>query len=133
MIKKLTSHVVIRYLISGGTAAISQLLVLFLLNNIFGVYYLFAATIGFLCAFVVSFSLHKWWTFRREEEEYKHGQAIKYFFVCLTGLLINNIFLYILVNHFNIKVIFAQVIAIAFIACFSFFVSRNIIFKYSEI
>ncbi len=50
-----------RFIISGGTAAFFGLLTLYLLTNIFHVWYLVSSTTAFLVGFVLAFSLQKFW------------------------------------------------------------------------
>ena len=126
-----TRHTAIRFLISGGTAAVIHLSVLYTLNSIYGIYYLISTTIGFLCAFMVSFTLHKFWTFKSHEEE-THKQVLMYLGSSLFGLFLNNLLMYFFVDYLYIKVIISQVFVGFLVACSSFFISRNFVFKYKK-
>ncbi len=129
--KYLTQHVVIRYLLSGGTAGVTDLIALYLLNGILGIYYLLSAILAFIMAFFVSFTLHKFWTFKSHEES-THKQVILYFSASLFGLSLNTLLMYIFVDYFHIEVILSQIIVGLLVACFSFFISRNLVFKYKK-
>ncbi len=126
-----TKHVVVRYIISGGTAAVTDLVLLFILNTIFGVYYLAASVLAFLGAFCVSFTLHKYWTFKSHADE-TGKQALKYMLASLFGLCLNTFLMYIFVGHLHIRVILAQIFVQALVACCTFFISRNLVFKYKK-
>jgi len=126
-----TKHVLVRYIISGGTAALTDLVLLYILNTVLGVHYLVASVLAFLGAFFVSFTLHKFWTFKSHEQE-THKQAIMYMGTSLFGLCLNTFLMYIFVEHFHIMVILSQVFVQALVACCTFFISRNFVFKYKK-
>ena len=130
-IKFLAKHVIFRYLLSGGTAGLSLLFSLFVFNSILHIHYLLSAVIAFVIAFLVSFTLHRFWTFRSHEERIDK-QATMYLATCLIGLSLNTLLLYIFVDYFNLAVILSQIIVGLMMACISFFVSRKYIFKYRE-
>src|SRR5262245_45519710 len=94
----LERHVVLRFILSGGTSAFVDLLILYLLNSVFEIYYLTSAIIAFIVAFGVSFTLHKFWTFRSHGER-AHKQVILYLATSLLGLLLNTVLMYIFVRH----------------------------------
>jgi len=128
----LSKHVALRYLMSGGTAGVTDLAVLYILHNILGVYYLLSAIIAFILAFCVSFTLHKFWTFKSHEEE-THKQVIMYFGTSLFGLTLNTLLMYIFVDYIHVQVILSQIIVGFMVASCSFFISRNIVFKFNKV
>jgi len=129
MIKKLTEHMVVRYVISGGTAAVVDLSVLYILNSLIGIHYLPAAIFAFLTAFSVSFTLQKFWTFKSHSTENMHSQVAIYLVVSLFGLVLNTLFMYIFVDFFHIFVLLSQVFVGLIVACCTFPLSRYIVFK----
>ena len=132
IIKFFTKHTAIRFVISGGMAAVTHLSVLFVLNSVYGIHYLVSTTAGFLCAFGVSFTMHKFWTFKSHEER-TEKQAIMYFGTSLFGLFLNNVLMYIFVDYFHIQVLISQIFVGLMVACSSFFISRNFVFKNTNV
>ncbi len=126
-----TKHVVIRYIISGGTAAMTDLVLLYIFNTLFHVHYLTASVIAFILAFFVSFTLHKYWTFKSHADEIPK-QIIMYLGTSLLGLCLNTILMYLFVGHFHLVVLLSQIIAGALVACCTFFISRKFVFKYKK-
>lgn len=124
-----TQHVIIRFIIAGGTSAAIDLALLYLLNSVFGMYYLTSAILAFLVAFCISFVLHKFWTFKSHKEE-THRQVVLYFAASLFSLLLNTFLMYIFVDHVHVQVILAQIFTGAIVAFSNFFVSRRFVFKY---
>ena len=133
MIRKLNEHVVFRYIISGGTSAFVDLVALYVFNTLLRIHYLLAATLAFAIAFFVSFTLHKFWTFRDRQRGDTRVQIIIYLCTSLFGLSLNTLCMYIFVSHFHIMVLLSQVFAGALVASGTFFLSREFVFKSQKI
>ncbi|MEK7063624.1 MAG: GtrA family protein, partial [Patescibacteria group bacterium] len=88
----------IRYVFSGGVAAASNILVLYLLVEFLEVYYLSASVIAFVCSIAVSFMLHKFLTFHDGERAGVHWQFARYLVVILSNLALNTALVYALVE-----------------------------------
>lgn len=127
--KRFTKHLIVRYLISGGTSATFNLGVLSLLYYVFNVYYLYASIAASTLAFFLSLTLHKLWTFEDYSRENMHIQIGKYMATSIFGLGLNILFLYILVDHFRFFVYLGQIIAGGAVASITFFISRSLVFK----
>ncbi len=127
---KVTQHVAVRFFLSGGTSAFVDLLLLFLLNTILGMHYLTSAVFAFIGAFGVSFMLHKHWTFKSHSQS-AHKQVVMYLGTSLVGLGLNTLLMYVFVSHLHVMVLLSQVIVGLTVAFFSFFLSRNLVFKVS--
>lgn len=127
--KRFTKHLIVRYLISGGTSAAINLGLLSLLYYVYNIYYLYAAIIASVIAFFVSLILHKFWTFEDYSRDNVHIQAGKYMMTSLFGLLLNTLFLYILVDHLHLFVYLGQIVSGGLVACITFFISRGFVFK----
>jgi len=121
--------VYIKYLISGGTAATTDLALIFLFTSVFGIWYLLSAVIAFVFAFGVSFVLQKFWTFRNNEMEQIKKQLAMYLSLSLFNLIINTGAMYVLVDIIGWHYFISQIIIAASIAIFSFFVYNLVIFK----
>ena len=129
MIRAFTKHLLVRYIISGGTAATVDLSLLYVFNFILGMNYLLAATLAFALAFSVSFVLQKFWTFKDVSTEGIHKQTFIYLGTSLFGLILNTLLMYVFVSFFHINVIVAQILAGGLVACCTFFISRDFVFK----
>jgi putative flippase GtrA len=119
----------IKYVISGGTAASVDLILLYILTDIFGIWYLLSACLAFVVAFFVSFYMQKFWTFRDNNRERIYQQMSLYLMVGVFNLGINAGGMYILVDKFHIMYILAQIIMGGIIAISSFLIYKFIIFS----
>lgn len=122
----------LRYFFAGGTAGLTDLILLYLFHHIFGIHYLISASIAFIIAFFMSFLFHKFWTFRSHDEK-THKQMIMYLGSSIFGLLLNTALMYVFVDIFDMGVILSQIIVGLLVACCSFFISRNIVFKFDKL
>ena len=118
----------IRYIISGATAAATNVGILFLLVQFVGVHYLSASIMAYLLAIVVSFTLQKFWTFQDRPTHDIHAQFFRYVTVVLANLAVNTVLMYIFVTHLHIWYIFAQIMAIAVIAITGYFGYKYFVF-----
>lgn len=141
VIDTLEKYVVLRFIIAGGTSAFVDLVLLYLLNAVIGIHYLTSAIIAFICAFGVSFTLHKFWTFKSHGESARK-QATMYLGTSLFGLFLNTVLMYLFVDYIfadmfvgnmKLRVMFSQFIVGAIVACVSFFLSHYLVFKYKKI
>jgi putative flippase GtrA len=117
-----------RYLISGGTAAVSNFITLFLLVHIGHMHYLYASVLAFTMSIAVSFTMHKFWTFRDRPMHDIHIQFARYLAVLLAGLLLNTTLMYLFVEKFGVWYLFAQILAAAIIAVTNYFCYKQFVF-----
>ena len=119
----------IKYLITGSFGTSIDILLLYILTDIIGVWYLFSTIFVYVIAFFSSFYLQKYWTFKDGRESIFYEQLFSYFMVGLFNLSINTVGVFLLVEKFNFYYIFAQVLMFATLGIESFLVYRFIIFN----
>lgn len=119
----------VRYLISGGIAATTNVGILFLLVHFAHLHYLSASIAAYLLAVVVSFTLQKFWTFQDKPTHDIPSQFSRYSIVVVTNLLLNTLLMYLFVDTFGIWYIFAQIGATAIVAVAGYFGYRFFVFK----
>lgn len=117
---------VIRFLSSGILAGLANLSLLYVLTEFFGIWYLFSSVISFCCAFVVSFMLQKYWTFKNADRSRIRIQAPQHFTLAVCNLFLNTAIVYALVEFAGVWYLFAQAVSSLAIAIESFFVLRLI-------
>lgn len=120
---------VLRYIAAGGTAAAVDLGLLYVLTDWLGIYYLFSSVLAFLVAFCVSFVLQKFWTFGERTQKGMHAQAALYFVITGGNVAVNAGLMYFFVDVVGFWYLFAQIVAGATIACYSFALYRLFVFK----
>src|SRR3989338_8763571 len=99
---------VVRYVTSGGAAALTNLASLFLLVHFGGVYYLYGSVLAFIISVGVSFTMQKFWTFHDMQTHDVHAQFARYTLVITANLLLNTALMYLLVEKAGVWYLLAQ-------------------------
>ena len=120
---------IVRYLISGGTAALSNIGFLFLLVHFFHVHYLYASGIAFIMSIAVSFTMQKFWTFQDTPLHDVHVQFTRYLVVLLVNLALNTLLMYIFVEEMGLWYLYAQILATALVAIVGYFGYTYFVFR----
>ncbi len=121
-----------RFIISGGTATAVNLGALFILTHLFHIWYLFSSVLAFGASFLVSFTLHKFWTFGDTSQDRIHVQASLFFLVIVTALGINTGLLYTFVEYAHLHYLVAQFISGIFIAFINYFSYKHLVFRVED-
>ncbi len=119
---------IIRYLISGATAAAVNIGTLYVLTEFFHMWYLSASVFSVCVAIVVSFTLQKFWTFRNSQTQNIHHQAIRYAVIVLCNLALNTGLVFCFVEYAGWPPVGAQFRASLLIAFESFFAYKFLVF-----
>lgn len=119
---------VLRYIIAGGTAAAVNLSILFVLTEYVGLWYLFSAVIAVASAWIVSFTLQKFWTFKDRSMDRLHIQAPLHLTVSLANIVVNTGLLYIFVEYIHMWYLAGQVLSGALLAIVDYFIYKHYIF-----
>lgn len=122
----------VKYVISGGTAAATDLFLLFFLYDVLEINVIISATLAFVAAFFVSFFLQKFWTFRDNSKDKIKQQMGVYFAVGAVNTVINAWAMDLLVNSWHVWYLLAQVIVSGLIALYSFIIYKFLIFKRAQ-
>ena len=118
----------LRYGISGASATFTHISLLYLFTDICRIYYLVATSMAFVCAFFVSFSLQKYWTFRDKDNTKVKKQLGLFLFIAITNLCLNALGMKTMVDFVGVNHLISQAIVSLGIAAWSFF-AYSFIFK----
>lgn len=124
---------IFRFLISGGVSATVDLALLYIFTEFFGLWYLASTVCAFILAFFVSFGLQKFWTFRDHSREGISAQAGIYFLIATGNLVLNTFLVYVFVDHLGLHYLIAQSTASILIACGSYFIYQQFVFRRTTI
>lgn len=129
-----------KYLVAGSISTLTQLLLLYFFVHIFSLHYLLATSLAFIAALVVSFTLHKFWTFEDASFHAAKEQFISHATLGVVNLFVNGALMYLFVERVLAPIIglpmpsywyvLAQALASVLVAAESFFVYRLFIFGY---
>jgi putative flippase GtrA len=117
-----------RYAISGGAGVVANLIVFGLIVEYYALSYIFGAVIGFVAAYLVTFSMHKWWTFTATAATRTVAQGTLYLTSALLGLGFTIIALKVMIDGLGLWPLLAQFIALGMVAVLSFIFTAQITF-----
>jgi len=106
-----------------------NIIILYLLTECFGIYYLFSAVISFIVAMTNNFVWNKIWTFGEKINLNLKQKYLKFSLVSITALMINLFFLYVFTDIFGIYYIISQILAIGISLIINFFGNKFWTFK----
>lgn len=124
---------IILFLISGGTAALLQLLLYAFLTRIIEVWYIAASVVSFVLAVVLSFLLQKFVAFENKDMSATPRQFLFFAGLAVFNLMANVILMILFVEYASIHDILAQAVTMIIVAVWSFFIYRHFIFKKDQI
>ncbi len=119
---------IIRFVISGGTGAVVNLGVLYILVHYFAWYPVYASIASFLCSFFLSFTLQKLWTYKNYDNATAGTQMFTFLAIALFNLGLNTVAMYGLIEYTSIHYLFAQILTSGLIAFESFSLYKHFVF-----
>ena len=119
---------VVRFLISGGSAAALNFALLWGFTELLRVWYMGSLVVAFIITTLYTFAMQKFWTFRNHGLERVHVQLPQYIALAVINLGINSALLYVLVEYAHLWYIFGQAICIGGLAVMNYFVYQRFIF-----
>ncbi len=121
---------IIRYVISGGSAAAVTIGTLYICTSKLHIWYLYSSVIAYCFGVCVSFTLQKFWTFSHHSLENIHNEMVLYFLIMIVNLGVNSLLIYFFVDVLKIQYLIAGLLAAGLIAIFSFPVYKKFVFKH---
>jgi putative flippase GtrA len=128
IVRLFTRYKLVRFIISGGIGATVHLGVVFILTHVFGVWYLYATSAGFMLAIGVSFVLQKFWTFQNVTTDLVHKQGTMFTGVAVFNFILNGFLMSIFVENFGLMPVVAQAGTSVLIA-FESFLAYSLLFR----
>lgn len=128
----MTHKIVVKYIISGGLAAVLNLALLYTLTEYMGILYLYSSVIAYVVGTMFAFTLQKFWTFRDRHLESLRRQFMSYGIIAGMNFFLNPAILAFFVEVLQVWYMISQLIAMAFLAIISFTLNKTITFRNRE-
>lgn len=119
-------------LVSGGTAALADLGVLYLLAEQAHWGHFAAVNVAFAVGIIVNFILQKFWTFEHRDLHTMHMQFLKFLLLAAGNMAVNAVGMALLVGALGFWYLGAQIVMLGSLACFNFLAYRRFIFRSHE-
>ncbi len=120
---------IIKFFIAGGISGGVDLVALHVFHSWLEWGIVLSTSAAFVVAFLVSFTLQKFWTFRDNSQDRIAGQLGMYLINGLIGLYLNGFLMHLLVSGYGVWYIAAQIVVNLIIAIQNFIVYKFIVFK----
>lgn len=114
------------YLVCGGFATISDMIVLFTLANILHINHLIAAAFGFLAGVATNYTLNTMLVF--ESKGKKKTEFTIFALIGIGGLLWTELILWLLVDNLSLNLMIAKMIAVILVLNWNFFMRKKLVF-----
>ncbi|MDD4319283.1 MAG: GtrA family protein [Candidatus Peribacteraceae bacterium] len=114
-----------RYLMSGGTAALTELLS-YRLMLVLGMWYLLATPVSSGIGIVAAFVLHKYFVFKKKESVLKH--SVRYAILTTWNILAQIFIVYALVEWTGMDPTLAKVLGIGTTVSWNFFLYKFFVY-----
>lgn len=119
---------IVRFLISGGTAATIEYVVFILLQRAMGLDWLILSqSASFGCGLVASYLLNRAWVFKSSNQA--SGELIKYLALAAVNLVIGNIAITALTGPAGMNQYVAKAIVMVFVAAWNYIIMSTVIFR----
>jgi putative flippase GtrA len=119
---------ILKFILAGGTAFTTNIVLLFVFVHFFNIWYLLAATLSFAVSVVMSFTMQKYLTFNNHSTHQLGRQSSLYLVVQLINITVNTFIMYVEVDLIKLHYLPAQIISGGIIAFYSYFLYRNVVF-----
>ncbi len=118
-----------RYNIVAGIATAIDFTLLIFFTEVAGFWYLLSTIIGAIGGGVTAFILERNWTFKSKDGKVS-VQAIKYFFIWISSILLNVAGMYLFVDLIEIQYIYSKIIVAVMVGVgFNFVTHKYYIFR----
>lgn len=122
---------IIRFLVSGGSAAAVEYVAFVCLQFALGADALFICqSISFGCGFLVSFLLNRYWVFGSEGNA--GAELVKYTILAAINLALGNLAISLLVYSIEWHPLLAKLVVMLMIAVWNYFIFSRLIFRSSK-
>lgn len=121
-------HRLLRFLISGGSAAAIEYAVFIALQLALGQKWLFAnQSLSFICGFVVSFLLNRHWVFQSDGDA--REELLKYGVVAAINLTASNGIIFLLTVPASMHPLIAKLLIMGMVAAWNYLIFSKLVFS----
>jgi len=130
-VTKITDKLIkmIQYAFVGGTMLILNVVILYTLTSLLGIYYIISAIMSNLFLTGLSFFLHENWTFNsitHHTHKKMWNRIVSYYLVSLSGIIMNIIILFLLTDYGGVYYLYSSIIASFLVFLWRFHLNEKI-------
>lgn len=119
-----------KYAIVGGSGALINMGVLYLLTDTIGLYYLFSAIIAIELSIISNFYWNDTWTFsKRQKSKPLKTRIVAYHLISFWGAALNVMILFILTTVVGVNYLISNAVAIVGVFALNYFLNSRVTWK----
>lgn len=119
---------IMRFGVVGVISFLVDYGILYVLTEKANIYYLISAGISFTVSVIINYLLSMSWVFKSNNKRGKKEEFILFVIMSLGGLLLNQIMMYVFVDHMNVYYMLAKIVATAIVMVYNF-ISRKLVLE----
>lgn len=124
-----TSIQFLRYIFVGGAAFIVDFGSLYLLTDLFGVYYLISAAIAFVLGLIANYLLSISWVFNKRTLDSRGMEFSVFALIGIVGLVLNEVFIWFFTAEVGLYYLISKIISAIIILFWNFFARKYVLFR----
>ena len=119
----------VRYVISGGASYLIEFTFFIITMALSNMLFL-SNSLSFACGFIISFYLHKKWSFKGGEHKHKtHTQLSGYAVLAAVNLALTNVLIGIITHSWHVKPAVAKLLVMLCIVIWNYVIMSRLLFK----
>jgi putative flippase GtrA len=118
-----------RYIFVGGAAFIVDFSSLFILTDVFGVYYLTSAAIAFILGLIANYALSISWVFNKRSLDSIWSEFTIFAAIGIVGLGLNELIIWLFTDYIGLYYLLSKIIAAALILFWNFSARKITLFR----
>lgn len=121
-----------RYLFSGGVAFVVDFGILFLLNKVFDVYYLYSSIISFIFGLIITYLLSVFWIFNERKIDNRVYEFLIFGVIGGIGLVLTTFFMWLFTDTCHFDPLLSKVFSTIIVTIWNFIAKKYILFTKKE-
>lgn len=124
-----TSIQMLRFALTGGFVTALDFVLLYVLTEYVGMYYLYSAAVSFWISMTINYGLAVRWIFPERKFKSKWVEYSLFIITGLGGLAINEFFIWYITEELNVYYMYSKIFPLIVLFLYSFFVRKYLLFR----
>jgi putative flippase GtrA len=131
-LKQIFSLTVFRYAMVGGTVALADVIFFYIFASVLSLNYLWVNAIGFVLGTLINYLLSIRLVFTSGVKFKPTAEVMIIFVISATALLLNQVILYNLTEHFKMDLMVSKLLTVASVFAFNYLSRKYFVFKQNK-